>query len=136
MAIGEIDFLLYGFECISPQRTQRAQSFKSLLKRRWTQIFAKGNNDKIKNYSFLICVHLRSSAFYQINTTLWNSVLLCGEFCSFRSDSSHLPFPTSSSFPLLKITINTLILIFFTTCLFTLIFSSPLHVTIRLKRVF
>ena len=26
--------------------------FKSFLKRRWTQILAKGNNDKIKNYSF------------------------------------------------------------------------------------
>ena len=59
-----------------------------------------------------------------------------GSILSMDTSAIEKTRPSSSSFLLLKITINTLILIFFTTCLFTLIFSSPLHVTIRPKRVF
>nr|DAZ20269.1 MAG TPA: hypothetical protein [Caudoviricetes sp.] len=52
----KFDSFLYGFKCISPQSNTE---FKSLLKRKLTQIFAKGNKSKIKKYSlFNLCLYV------------------------------------------------------------------------------
>ena len=56
--------------------TRRSTGFKSLLKRKWTQIFTKGNKCMIKNYSLLICVS--SDKYYSVElcVTLWWVLLI------------------------------------------------------------